>query len=210
MKSPMLIPVPFSLQGPRVEVRAYRPGDAAAFYEAVDESRDHLPPFEGWATGYTMDHATIHVNRSRARWILREEFAAGIFHRETGRFLGASGIHMCDWYRRLFIIGYWIRKSEQGNGYITEAVQLLTRMAFKDLGANRVEIRMSTLNHRSRRVPERLGYQLEAVCRNEAFPIDGQVGDALLFAMIPADFAAQEWARALDQAGTVTAKGEDL
>lgn len=198
MRSPILIPVPFSLQGARITVRAYQPEDAAAFYEAVDESRNHLPPFEGWAIGYTMDHAIIHVNRTRARWILREEFAAGIFDRETGRLLGASGIHMCDWYRRIFMIGYWIRASEQGKGYITEAVQLLTRMAFKDLGANRVEIRMSSLNHRSRRVPERLGFQLEAVMRNESFPIDGQVGDSLLWAMIPADFAAQDWARAME------------
>lgn len=193
-ESPILIPVPEHLEGARILVRCYRPEDAPAFYEAVDESREHLPPFEGWARGYKPEDAVVHVNRCRARWILREEFAAGIFDRETGRFLGACGIHQTDWYRRLFMIGYWIRASEQGHGYITEGVQLLTQMAFRTLGAQRVEIRMDSRNHRSRRVPERLGFTLEATMRRAAFPIDGQPGDALLFAMLPEEFAAQPWA----------------
>ena len=194
-KSPMLIPVPEVMYGPRVLVRCYRPEDASVFYAAVDESRNHLPPFEPWSDGYRLEDAIVHVNRCRARWILREEFAAGIFDRETGRFLGACGIHRVDWHRRLFVIGYWIRASEEGRGYITEAVKLLTHMAFRSLDAKRVEIRMHSLNERSRRVPERLGFRLEAVMRNAAFPMDGQQGDALLFAMIPEDFAAQDWSK---------------
>lgn len=72
-------------------------------------------------------------------------------------------------------------------------MKLLTAMAFQTLGARRVEIRMDSRNERSRRVPERLGFKLEAVMRNAAFPMDGVQGDALLFAMIPEEFAAAGW-----------------
>ncbi|HWI61083.1 MAG TPA: GNAT family protein [Symbiobacteriaceae bacterium] len=192
-RSPILIPVPDELHGPRVVVRCYRPEDAQAFYEAADESRAHLNPYESWVNDYTsVDQAIIHVNRCRARWIVRQEFAAGIFDKQTGRFLGAAGIHGVDWERRVFEIGYWVRATEQGKGYITEAVRLLTTLAFERFGARRVEMRMNSRNERSWRVPERLGFKLEGVLRN-ATPDPDKPGDERIYGMIPEDFAAQAW-----------------
>jgi len=195
--SPILIPVPDVLQGSRVVVRCYQPEDAAAFYEAVDESRDHLPPFENWAHDFhSVDDAYVQVTHCRARWMVRQEFAAGIFHKETGRLLGACGIHRVDWERRVFMIGYWIRKSEVGKGYVSEAVRVLTRLAFRLFGANRVEIRMNTRNVRSAAVPQRLGFVLEGTLRN-ATPrsIEGKLGDEYVYALIPEDFLALPWSR---------------
>ena len=49
-------------------------------------------------------------------------------------------------------IGYWVRTSCSGQGYITEAVQEIARFAMEELQAERVEIRMSSRNTKSRRV----------------------------------------------------------
>ena len=193
--SPFRIPIPDELHGPRVIVRCYRPDDAQAFYEAADESRAHLAPFEPWINEYkSVDDAVAHVHRCWARWIARQEFAAGVFDRTTGRFLGAAGIHGVDWERRVFEIGYWVRASEQGKGYITEAVQLLTRLAFRQFGAIRVQMRMDSRNLRSWRVPERLGFKLESILRNNT-PAFRSPGDARVYALIPADLPEVDWLR---------------
>jgi RimJ/RimL family protein N-acetyltransferase len=51
------------------------------------------------------------------------------------------------------------------NRYITETVQGLTVFAFEHLQANRIEIRCEERNIRSRKIPERLDFQLEGILK---------------------------------------------
>ena len=77
-----------------------------------------------------------------------------------------------------------------------ETVRLLTRLAFDDLQANRVEIRMDTRNVRSQRVPERLGFVFEGTLRR-AGELDesGRPADRHVYALIREDFELLDWAR---------------
>jgi len=83
-----------------------------------------------------------------------------------------------------FEIGYWRRAGEEGQGWITEAVSTLARFAFDDLGARRVEIRMSSDNHKSRAVAERCGFTLEGVLRQEALDVRGRPRDTAVYARV--------------------------
>lgn len=191
MTSPIALALPEELHGPRVLVRPFRPEDAVPLYEAIDESREHLSGFMPWVPFYkSVEDAVVYVNRSRAQWILRTDMPVGLFERETGRLLGSAGLHRINWELRSFEIGYWVRASEEGRGYVSETVQVLTRFAFEQLGANRVEIRMDTRNERSRRVPERLGFTLEGTLRNATLGTDGQPRDSHVWAMVPGEFQA--------------------
>ena len=164
-------------------------------FEAVEESRERLRPWLPWATGHrSVEESRETVVRMQAYWLLREDLAVGLFERSSGRLLGGSGLHRIDWRLRNFEIGYWLRTSAEGQGYVSEAVQLLTRLAFTTLGANRVEIRMDPANERSRKVPERLGFLLEGRLRRRAWGVDGHPTDCLIFALIPEDFQRLPWA----------------
>lgn len=46
-------------------------------------------------------------------------------------------------------------------GYMTEAVDLVLRHAFRSMGLHRVEANLQPANHRSRALVERLGFRLE-------------------------------------------------
>ncbi|HET9206978.1 MAG TPA: GNAT family N-acetyltransferase, partial [Burkholderiaceae bacterium] len=94
------------------------------------------------------------------------------------------GLHRFDWSVPRFEIGYWVRRSEQGRGLITEAVQTLVRFAFDGLRARRVEVRMSSMNHRSRAVAERCGFTLEGVLRQDSLGVDGQPRDTAVYARV--------------------------
>lgn len=193
--SPVLIDVPEQLDGPRVRVRPYRSDDAQALWEAVDESREHLGPWLPWVNSYaSADDARVTIARMQAEWLLREDLPLGVFDLASGGLLGGSGLHRINWTIRTFEIGYWLRRTAEGHGYMAEAVQLLTRMAFDTLAANRVEIRMDARNARSEQIPKRLGFVLEGTLRNNTPDAEGQPRDTHMYALIPDDYRRLDWA----------------
>jgi RimJ/RimL family protein N-acetyltransferase len=192
---PVRIDLPDELLGPRVLLRPYREDDAQQLWEAVDESREHLGTWLPWVKDYgERSDANITVRRLQARWLQREDLVVAVFDKASGRLLGGSGLHRIDWHIRRFEIGYWVRKSAEGHGYITEAVQVLTRFAFNELEANRVLIRMDPANTRSRAIPERLGFIYEGRLRNDMPDVEGRACDMDMFALIPDDFKRLSWA----------------
>ncbi len=70
---------------------------------------------------------------------------------------------------------------------MTEACRAMVNHAFRELGLNRVGIACATENHRSRAIPERLGFRQEGVQRQAEWLYDRFV-DRALYAML-----ASEW-----------------
>src|SRR5690349_14324855 len=185
-----LIPLFEELRGPQVIVRPYRLEDADELFAAVEESRQHLWPWLPWVVQHqTVEDTRDFILRTQAKWLLREEdLTVGIFEASSGRYLGGSGLHVRGWDVPAFEIGYWIRASAEGHGYVAETVKLLTDFAFASLGAQRVMIRCDARNTRSAAVAERLGFVREAHLRNEVRThTDSALRDTLVFSLIPSD-----------------------
>jgi ribosomal-protein-serine acetyltransferase len=177
--------VPESFETGRLVVRAPRWEDAAAINAAVLESLAELRPWLRWAQAApTLEESEESVHRARLRFLARRDLRLHIFHKHSGVLLGASGLHRIDWALRRFEIGYWLRTSQTGRGYMSEAVAGITDLAAGELAANRVEIRCDARNTRSRRIPERLGFRLEGVLRSEALDPDGRPADEMVFAKV--------------------------
>jgi RimJ/RimL family protein N-acetyltransferase len=182
------IPLFEELRGARVLLRPYREADADALFEAIVESREHLRRFLPWERFHqTVADSREWIARMRAEWLLRRELTVGIWEIASGRYLGGSGYHPPDWDARAFEIGYWLRVSAEGHGYMSEAVRLLVGYAFDQLHANRVEITCDARNSRSAAVARRLGFQLEGRLRNQMWSTDSPFTDRLIFALTPSD-----------------------
>ena len=188
-KHKTLIPLFEELRGPRVVVRPYRLEDADELFAAVEESRQHIWPWLPWGDQHqSVDDSRDFILRSQAKWLLREgDLNVGIFAADSGRYLGGAGLHIRGWDVPAFEIGYWLRGSAEGHGYMAEAVKLLTDFAFNTLGAQRVFIRCDARNTRSAAVAERLGFVREAHLRNEVRDATGELRDTLIFSLIPSD-----------------------
>ena len=183
-----LVPLFEELRGERVIVRPYRVEDAEALREAVQESRDHLRPWLPFADAHqSVEESRDFIIRRMASWLVREDFGLSVWQSATGAFLGGTGFHVRDWDLRYFEIGYWLRASAEGHGYMTEAVRLATDFLFEQLGAQRVEIRCDALNRHSAAVAERLGFIQEARLRSARQAADGSIRDTLIFSLIPTD-----------------------
>ena len=193
-RSPILIEIPETLDGPRVQLRRIRAGDAPVIAEAITESLDRLKPWMPWAhSDRTLEDTRLYAAHSEAQWLLRESLDMLVVHRETGRYLGNAGFPRLRWDIRSFEIGYWLRTSAEGQGFMREAVQLLTRLAFDVLDANRVEIQVDTANARSSNVARRLGFLLEGTLRNSGLDGYGRPSDRHVFALTPSDYRNLDW-----------------
>lgn len=182
---PILLDLPMPIQTPRLILRPSEAGRGRALNEAVLESLAELQPWMNWAQKPpTIEESEENCRRSQASFLLREDLVMQIFERATGRLLGGTGWHRFSWEARVFEIGYWIRTSAAGKGYVTEAVHALTRYGFSVLGARRIEIRVNSGNLRSQKIPRALGFQEEACLKNgERFaPISTKTRDLHMFA----------------------------
>ena len=183
-----LVPMFEELRGKRIVVRPYRESDAQALFEAMNESRDHLRPWMPFADEHqTVDESRNWIIEQIAHWLLRDDLVLSIWEQATDRYLGGTGLHPHNWEIGHFEIGYWIRASAEGHGYITESVRLLTDFALDSLKANRLEIRCDELKVRSAAVPKRLGYVLEGRLRNHMATSDGRLRTTLVFSLLPTD-----------------------
>ena len=189
MTQPILIDVPERLQTPRLVLRAPRPGDGAALNAAVLDSLDALRPWMPWAqTAPTLEASEAVAREAHGKFLLRSDLVFSLWlHDGQGRetqLVGGSGLHRIDWSVPRFEIGYWCRSGHTGQGLVTEAVRALSRMAFDQLQAQRVEIRMDERNTASWRVAERAGFTLEGVLRNEARDVAGGVRNTRVYARV--------------------------
>lgn len=181
---PTLIPVAEELCGPRIILRRYRERDASDLLAALEASRLRLAPWLRFPNRLQSVEATrdwlIH---REAKWLLREALGYAIRHGETEEYLGGIDLHSIAWDRGFFALGYWLAEGAEGQGYMSEAVRVVTNYAFDGLDASKVALRCDARNTRSAAVAERLGFVREARLRAEALANDGTLVDELQYAL---------------------------
>ena len=180
---PMNIPNPFELTAERLSLRSPRVRDAPQLRAAIAESLDELRPWMAWADRVpSLVEAETNCTLAEVAFAEGSDYRLHLFLKGSDTLIGGSGFHNVDWSVPKVEIGYWVRTPFGGRGYITEAVAAITRHALTVLKANRVEIRMSSRNLRSRRVAERLGFSFEGILGNDARHVDGTLRNTCVFA----------------------------
>lgn len=192
MQSPILRDFPNQFETERLLIRAPQPGDGRFINEAICESQASLKPWLPFADPLpTLDESGTNTRRAYANFILREDLRLHIFDKHTDRFLGSSGLHRMDWAAGRFEIGYWLRDSATGRGYMVEAVHGIVAFAAQHLDAKRIEIRCDSRNQRSCKVAERCGFVLEGVLRGNTVAVDGLPEDTHVYAKLK--LADESW-----------------
>lgn len=169
-----------------IRLQLFQLHHADELYGLVDGSRNHLREWLPWVDSMTSPaqyHSIIPL------WLKQfaenNGFNTGI--RYKGILAGAAGIHQIDWASRQMSIGYYLAEGFQGKGIMTRTVQAMINYAFNDLRLNRIEIRCGIRNHKSRAVPERLGFTQEGIIRQGEF-LNGHYHDLVVYGLL-----AEEW-----------------
>nr|WP_273842114.1 GNAT family N-acetyltransferase [Halalkalibacter alkalisediminis] len=162
--NPLMIEFPTEFYSERLLIRMPKPGDGKVVFDAIQASINELKPWMPFAQNLQSEQETeINIRNSYVKFINREDLRLHIFLKDTGEFIASSGLHRINWDVPKFEIGYWIDTRYSGKGYITEAVQEISNFAFSELKARRIEIRCDSKNEKSRKIPERLGFNLEGI-----------------------------------------------
>ncbi|MFN3866924.1 MAG: GNAT family N-acetyltransferase, partial [Demequina sp.] len=157
----MVLPVPPRIDTERLTLRCYEPTDVDAVHAVIVAERERLGVFMPWARSepITREQRADLLHTFIREFEAHENFTFGIFDRDSGEYLGGTGMHTRIGPDALEI-GYWIRADREGQGLVREAVAAQARVALEQLGAAWVEVRCDPDNSRSRRVPESLGFTL--------------------------------------------------
>jgi RimJ/RimL family protein N-acetyltransferase len=87
-------------------------------------------------------------------------------------------------------IGWCLDPAEEGNGYATEAVRELIRIAFEELGLRRVIANCFADNEASWRLMERVGMRREVYNVKESLHRSGEWLDGMTYALLAEEFSA--------------------
>lgn len=181
---PILFDFPNEFTSERLSIRLPKPGDSKVVYPAQIASMNELKTWMEFAQKeQSEEELEVNIRHAHYLFLKRENMRLHVFLKDTGEFVGCSGLHRINWGIPRFEIGYWIDSRLSGNGYMTEAVERILMFAFAELGAKRVEIRCDSKNKHSRAIPERLNFELEGILKNEAVSADGsELRDTCVYA----------------------------
>jgi len=153
---------PKQLETERLILRVATEADAVEINTAAKETLPMLQPYLPWAyPAPTVEDTQKYIQHCQERAKKGTYWNTFIYDKATGEFIGGCGFHD-DITPATADIGYWCKKSAQGNGYITEAVNALTNFAFESLNLKRITIQYIKENTESMAVAKRLGFKVES------------------------------------------------
>jgi [ribosomal protein S5]-alanine N-acetyltransferase len=184
---------PVELVGRRLVLRALEVNDFDQWTEVRTRGADWL---RKWEPSIPSGHADPSTDRrafaSRCAARDRERqlgtgYGFGMFY--EGALCGE--INLSSIQRGPFqscYIGYWVDERHAGKGFTPEAVVMVMRFAFEELGLHRVQVAIIPRNAASRRVMSKLGIREEGVA-TRYLEINGVWEDHVRHAI-----TAEEWA----------------
>ncbi|HVJ63757.1 MAG TPA: GNAT family N-acetyltransferase [Bdellovibrionota bacterium] len=181
--NPILLDLPMPIWTPRLCIKPRFAGEGPALNRVICTSLEHLKPWMPFAQhAPTLEESEEHCRRSVAKFILREDLTLSIYTRDGKTLIGSTGFHQPNWELRSFHIGYWVAAEFEGQGFITESTNALTRYGFEVLRARRLEIRCDEGNASSFGVMDRLGYVREGTLKHDSFSAQGEVRSTIVTA----------------------------
>ena len=103
---------------------------------------------------------------------------------EQNSFCGLIGFKSIDETNQKAEISYWLSEAAQGKGIITLSVREMLLYAFEELDINKAQIKVAVGNTKSRKVPERLGFELEGIERDGERKSDGSYHDIEVYSKL--------------------------
>jgi ribosomal-protein-alanine N-acetyltransferase len=180
------------LKGRRVTLRPLAVGDFNQWHEVRTRSAEWLTKWEPRrppGAPDVVDSRAAFAARCRARDRERQlgaGYGFGIFN--GPRFCGeinVNGVQRGPFQNAY--VGYWVDEACAGQGLVPEAVVVVCRHAFEELGLHRLQIAIIPRNTASRRVVEKLKIRDEGVAVRY-LEINGQWEDHIRFAI-----TLEEW-----------------
>jgi RimJ/RimL family protein N-acetyltransferase len=190
---PPKITFPETLDAERLALRRYGSADAQAILELVDKNRTSLiQSFRGMADLSQVEEATSFIVEKTQQWNAGKAFCYGIWLKvskeQIRQLIGQLQVKNVVWDVPSAELGYFMGGSSQRQGFATEAISAVLRLAFKRLGFERIFIRIIPSNHESISLANKLGFKHEGLHRNDFRCGFGKLHDVHYFSLTSGDY----------------------
>ena len=172
----------------RIKIRPVKVSDFKIMHDALRDTIKLLQPWMPWAQSLaSLEDTESYLRHGEILWSHAPqpgvEMPLQILDKTDKVYIGATGIKPVNFDVPSFEIGYWINRAFMGQGYITEAMNALSRFIFTEFNAKRIEINCEEHNVKSYSVAKRLNYHFEGALKNSRMTGDGKhVTSSLIYA----------------------------
>ena len=158
------------LKGKRLILKRTRPTikTAKVMFSVIDANRQHLSPWFSWTNETKKAEDTMkYLFEKEEKTKKGKMIEYGLY--VDGQYIGNIALFDIDKKNKSAEIGYWLSSSHARKGYMTEAVKLLEKEGFENLGLNRIRIKCDERNKASAGVAKKCGYKFEGTFREDRF-----------------------------------------
>ena len=154
----------------RLILRPWKIKDAKSLYKYAKDPA--VGPIAGWPP-----HTSVDNSKEVIRDILSAPETYAVVLKSTNEPVGSvgimfgDGVHSTDMENGDAEIGYWIGVPYWGQGLIPEAINILLKRCFEELGINRVWCGHYDGNNKSRRVMEKCGFKFHHTEKGKTSPL---------------------------------------
>lgn len=162
----------------QIQLKLINQKDADEIFALIDSNRAYFREWLGWLDG-TKEVADTYkfISLNLHKYADGAGIDTAIVY--EGEIVGKVTIHQIDTSTKTAHIGYMLGEQFTGKGIMTKAVQAMMRIAFEELGMNKIEIQAAVGNAKSRAIPERLGFTKEGISRQSEWLYDHYVDHAV-------------------------------
>ncbi|WP_434115974.1 GNAT family N-acetyltransferase [Paraburkholderia caffeinilytica] len=175
---------PVTLTTPRLTMRPLRSEDAQALFDIWSDT-DAMRYFP-FPVMTCLEQATDRVARKLRTSANGEDLICVLDLRTTGEVIGDCALFKADEQSRRAEIGFSLRRTRWGAGYMSEAACALVEYAFGTLNLRRIEADIDPRNVASARLLDRLGFVPEGLLRDR-WMVGGEVSDSALYGLLESD-----------------------
>jgi len=181
---------PELLETERLVLRRYRSADAAGILELVDKNRARLVQnFSPMANAlFQGEDVKSFIEDKTAQWNAGRAFCYGIWLKISKQQIGQLQVKNVMWDVPSAELSYFIDSSSERQGFATEAISGILRLAFEQLDFKRIFVRIIPSNQGSISLANKLGFKHEGLHRNAFRCGFGELHDVHYFSVTTEDF----------------------
>lgn len=165
-----------------IKLKILEEREAEQLFKLVDSNRDYLAEFLPFVEHTKKVEDSKHfIHSALQQFIDGNGFHCGIWNNKE--LIGVIGLHYLDLVNKTTSIGYYLAEDFQKKGIMTKYTKTLIHYVYEEYDINRIEIRMSTKNKKSRAIPIRLGFTQEGILRSNE-RLQGEFSDSYVFSLL--------------------------
>ena len=152
-----------------IEIRLITKEDASAFYELIENNRQHLTMYFPKTLKHiiNLESTKLFIANKINGAAKKERYWFIIISQKENQMIGSLVIKDIDLTVPKCEIAYFIDSTHEGKGITTKAIQWLVNFCFNELYMEKLILRINPTNEGSKRVALKNGFIKEGYMKNE-------------------------------------------